>query len=58
MDTEKAKEILNTILEKQDNAYAYYHLGRILLDEFDKQVLTTSTKPLKGTMVLQLKALT
>jgi hypothetical protein len=38
VDTEKAKEILNTILEKdKDNAYAYYHLGRILLDEFDKQ---------------------
>lgn len=38
IDTEKAKEILKSILEQDsDNAYAYYHLGRILLTEFDKQ---------------------
>ena len=37
VDTEKSKEILNSILEKDSkNAGANFHLGRILIQSFDK----------------------
>ena len=38
IDNDKAKEIFNLILKKdQDNAYALYHLGRMFLNEFNKE---------------------
>lgn len=37
-NNDKAKEIFNTILEKdEDNAYAYFHLGRMLINDFNKE---------------------
>ena len=47
VDNEKAKKILKTVLEKDDdNSNALFSLGRILLYEFDKEVLSTYTRQL------------
>lgn len=38
VNNDKAKEIFNLILQKDEkNAYAYFHLGRMLLNEFDEK---------------------